>query len=172
MAKEKTKEQIAAEEAARESEKLVPITIRFTKGAMDVIDEVARKNDHMSKAEVVRIACDNRLIEYLSQVIYVDEEQGDAVRKELYNIGESLSKIRLELNKIGVNYNQEVKLQNIKQKYAGKTDSIYMLKRMLKEEDEVKAGETAFTTNQFKKVMADFAKISNNISSKITALTS
>ena len=171
MAKEKTKEQIAAEEAARESEKLVPITIRFTKGAMDVIDEVARKNK-MSKAEVVRIACDNRLIEYLSQVIYVDEEQGDAVRKELYNIGESLSKIRLELNKIGVNYNQEVKLKNIKQKYGGKTDNMYMLKRMLKEEDEVKAGETAFTTNQFKKVMEDFAKISNNISSKIAALTS
>ena len=95
-----------------------------------------------------------------------------AVRKELYNIGESLSKIRLELNKIGVNYNQEVKLKNIKQKYGGKTDNMYMLKRMLKEEDEVKAGETAFTTNQFKKVMADFAKISNNISSKITALTS
>ncbi len=156
------------EEKKQQEVKLVPITIRFSEDAYNSIGTVASLN-HMSKAEIVRLAVDRRLIEFLSTVYWADEEQGEAIRKELYNIGTALSNIEREINKIGVNYNQEIKLKHIQQKYAGKTD-VYMLKRKIKEEDEVKAGTKDFSKDEFKKVMEDFAKISNSISRKLSGL--
>lgn len=98
--------------------RLVPITVRFTADAMDVIQQIAEANK-MSKAELVRMAVDDRLIKYLESVVFIDEDQGEKVRKELYELGTVLSEIKLELNRIGVNINQQTRIKNMQYKYGG-----------------------------------------------------
>lgn len=98
--------------------RLVPITVRFTADAMDVIQQIAEANK-MSKAELVRMAVDDRLIKYLESVVFIDEDQGEKVRKELYELGTVLGEIKLELNRIGVNINQQTRIKNMQYKYGG-----------------------------------------------------
>ena len=95
---------------------LIPITVRFTVAAMCVIDEIAKANG-MSKAELVRMAVDDRLIKYLEQVIFLDKEESETVRKELYELGTVLGEIKYELHRIGVNINQQTKIKNMQYKY-------------------------------------------------------
>ncbi len=149
--------------------KLIPMTVRFTEDAMNVLDEVATKN-HLSKAAIVRIACDNRLIEYLSSVLYIDEKTGDKILEEMMNIGTDLSGIRKELNRIGVNYSQEVRLRNIEAKYGKRIDSPVLMKQKDNEIQKVKKDCNIFTKNEFKKVMQHFDKMSTEMGKRIHKL--
>ena len=101
-----------------QGKKLVPITVRFTADAMGVIDEVAKAN-RMSKAELVRMAVDDRLIRYLKWAIFINEAQGEEIRKELYELGTILAEMKNELHRIGVNINQQTKTVNTQYKYGG-----------------------------------------------------
>ena len=98
--------------------RLVAITIRFTVDAMDVIKQIAEANN-MSIAELVRMAVDDRLIKYLQGVVFIDEDQGEKIREELYELGTVLGEIKFELNRIGVNINQQAKIKNMQYKYGG-----------------------------------------------------
>lgn len=109
-------------------DKLVPINIRFPAGVLEVISTVAKKNK-TSIAQLVRMLVENRLTGYLSNVHYIDEKQGDDIQKELYNLSSKLDDIKFELNRIGVNYNQEVRIKNIKGKYKYCTDSQSVLQQ-------------------------------------------
>lgn len=109
-------------------DKLVPINIRFPAGVLEVISTVAKKNK-TSIAQLVRMLVENRLTGYLSSVHYIDEKQGDDIQKELYNLSSKLDDIKFELNRIGVNYNQDVRIKNIKEKYKYCTDSQSVLQQ-------------------------------------------
>lgn len=98
------------------TDRLIPITVRFTEGAMSVIDELADGNS-LSKAEIVRLAVDNRLSQYLSDVQFIEHEDAVKYREELTKIFDELQSIRTELNRIGINFNQELKLKQIEKKY-------------------------------------------------------
>lgn len=113
-------EKVATE--GNEQDRLVPITVRFTEGAMSVIDELA-KSHGMTKAEIVRLVVDNRLEAYLSNVIYVEHDDVVQMRKDIASVYDELQAIRTELHRIGVNYNQDVKLRQIEAKYANKINS-------------------------------------------------
>ena len=54
--------------------RLVPITVRFTVGAIEAIGDVAHKHS-MTKAEIVRLAVDGRLSTYLGSLVYVDNKK-------------------------------------------------------------------------------------------------
>ena len=123
--------------------RLIPITVRFTTDGYDAICDLAEQYK-MSKAEIVRLATDDRLIKYLGNTVYIDKEQGEAVTLAVGKIGTELEKIRLELNRIGVNYNQAQRLKNIQEKYKNRTDFDSIRYRM-NEEDEVQSGINAVT---------------------------
>ena len=95
-----------------QNDKLIPITLRFTVDAMGVIDEIAKAN-RMSKAELVRLAVDDRLIKYLEHVLFIDAGQGEEIRRELYELGTVLGEMKYELHRIGVNINQQTKIKNM-----------------------------------------------------------
>lgn len=117
-----------------EDKKLVAMGVRFKPEAMNVINKVSKLN-HISKAEVVRYCVDNRLSQHLKQTRFIDEEQAELVREEVYILNNLLQEIKLELNRIGVNYNQAVRLQNIKNKYPDIIDA-KQIQRRIDEEDE------------------------------------
>lgn len=99
---------------------LIQVTIRLPLKVKEKIDGLAESGG-CSTAEIIRRSVDGSLCEYLDGVQYVDREQGEAIKKQLENLFTEISGMRMELNRIGVNYNQEVRLQNLgKQFRAGK----------------------------------------------------
>ncbi len=151
-----------------ENAKLIPITIRFRKDAYDSLKRIAKQNN-LSLAEVVRIVIDNRAIAYLKSVWYVPEELGTEISKEIFDVGTSLQDIRNEINRIGVNYNQEIKLKNIEAKYGNTTD-IYKMKRKEKELSEVKTGSTSFTRKEFVGILKKYQSIAKKMAQNLNVL--
>lgn len=90
---------------------LIQVTIRLPLKVKEKIDNVA-KNSGCSTAEAIRRSLDGSLCKYSDEVQYVDVEQGETIRKQLNNLFTEVSDMRTELHRIGVNYNQEVKLKN------------------------------------------------------------
>lgn len=133
------------------SEELVSLTVRFTRGAYDAFSQIAEKHN-MSKAEVIRLAIDNRLLNYLGNVEYVNPKDAEKMRKQIFRVGTELHNINLELNRIGVNFNQQVRLQNIKNKYKGKSDFL-SIKRRTMEEDAVKKECSRLSPDDLSKLM-------------------
>ena len=99
------------------NDKLVPLTVRFTGPAIDTIRAIAKEHG-FSAAEIIRFTMD-----------IIDLE------KAIANVGR-------ELNRICVNYNQEVKLHNIEKKRKESGDS----------------GELIYQKNQIKKADLAFDK--------------
>ena len=95
---------------------LIQVTIRLPLKVKEKIDNVA-KNSGCSTAEAIRRSLDGSLCKYSDEVQYVDVEQGETIRKQLNNLFTEVSDMRTELHRIGVNYNQEVKLKNQQNKF-------------------------------------------------------
>lgn len=99
---------------------LIQVTIRLPLNVKEKIDSLA-KSGGCSAAEIMRRSLDGNLSEYLGGVQYVDRGQGEAIEKQLENLSTEISGMRMELNRIGINYNQEVRLQNLRmQIHTGK----------------------------------------------------
>lgn len=129
---------IVENEVNERYDKLIPVTVRLTSEIYDVIAGIADRND-ISKAEAVRLAVDNRLLDYVGKVQYVYPEQGKEIRLLLGKLATEIQKIRMEINRIGVNYNQEMKLKNIEKKYENRR-SVDAIMRKVKEEEKVRNG--------------------------------
>ena len=97
---------------------LRPITVRFTEDAWEAIRDIAESNG-LSQAEVVRMAMAGNLSRYLGDIKFVDPKQGEQIRRCVASLVDIVSAIRIELNRIGVNYNQEVRVLNTEAKYGG-----------------------------------------------------
>lgn len=98
---------------------LQQLTIRLPLNVKEKIDSLA-KSGGCSTAEIIRRSVEGSLNKYLDGVQYVDREQGEAIKELLGSVHTELSGMRTELHRIGVNYNQEIKLKN--QVAAGKID--------------------------------------------------
>lgn len=97
--------------------------IRFEQEEYDVLKSVADEY-HVSLAEVVRLAVAGNLAKYLGTIRYVDQKQANAIGKLVSNCQSALWDIRNQIRRIGVNYNQEMKLRNIEAKIKEKEQEI------------------------------------------------
>ena len=138
-----------------EEKRKVPITVRFNPDAMRVFREMADEH-HTSVAELVRIVVDNRMSEYLGTVQYLDYEQGEEILKKMCEISNQLEEMRLELNRIGVNFNQEIKLKQIEKKYKNRT-GFTDTQRKLMERDKV-LGEPSLPVEEMENILRRFEK--------------
>lgn len=121
-------------EIKKTEERMVPMTIRTSRAVMDVIERSAELNG-VSKATIIRLCIDNRLIEYLQTVQVIDEECAAQIHRDIYELNTKLQEIKLELKRIGINYNQEVRLMNIRAKYPDISNA-RQLQQRIDEEDE------------------------------------
>ena len=94
-----------------EAEKLVRTEVRFTAEANKALDEIAKENN-ISKAQLIRYIVDNRMVDYLGSIKFLDPEQGKNIRRDIMRVMNEVSAVKTELRRIGVNYNQEIKNQN------------------------------------------------------------
>ena len=98
-------------------EKLIPLTARHHESSYNAISELAEEFK-VGKAVVVRMSTAGHLEKYLGQVRFIDEEQGRTINENIVSIGNIVSEIRNELRRIGINYNQEIKIRNIAKQIA------------------------------------------------------
>lgn len=96
---------------ASEATRLVRTEVRFTAEANEALDEIARENG-ISKAQLIRYIVDNRMVDYLGAIRYIDPEQGEEILAAIQELTNVLTAVKAELHRIGVNYNQEIKNQN------------------------------------------------------------
>lgn len=94
-----------------EAEKLVRTEVRFTAEANEALDEIAKEHN-ISKAQLLRYIVDNRMVDYLGSIKFIDPEQGKKIQQDIMRVMNELTAVKTELRRIGVNYNQEIKNQN------------------------------------------------------------
>lgn len=105
------------------SEPMQPITVRFTGQAYEAIGDIAKDNG-VSKAEIVRMAAAGNLLDYLGVIRIVDKQDSAEIRSRIAELFDTASGIETELRKIGVNFNQYVKLKNTELKQTGRVTGV------------------------------------------------
>lgn len=94
------------------------VTIRFTQEIYEALNEISEEFD-VSMATVIRLAVDNNLSRYLGEVKYIDTKQAKVINHNICTLGKELYDIKKQLNHIGRNYNQELKMKHIALKNGG-----------------------------------------------------
>ena len=125
------------------NDKLVPLTVRFTGPAIDTIRAIAKEHG-FSAAEIIRFTMDNKLKDYLGSVQFMDYDQGEEIRMGIIDLEKAIANVGRELNRIGVNYNQEVKLHNIEKKRKESGDS----GELIYQENKIKKSDRAFDKHE------------------------
>lgn len=125
------------------NDKLVPLTVRFTGPAIDTIRSIAKEHG-FSAAEIIRFTMDNKLKDYLGSVQFMDYDQGEEVRLGIIDLEKAIANVGRELNRIGVNYNQEVRLRNIARKKAESENDSKAFNELAIEEMRIKSSNWAF----------------------------
>ena len=97
------------------ADKMIVKTIRLTQEEDEMIRQLASEFG-MSCSQVMRYAMNTHMADYFSTVRYLDDQTASEIRKSVARVGDELQKIRNELHRIGVNFNQAVRLINIENK--------------------------------------------------------
>lgn len=119
-----------------EKQALKPVTIRFSAEAWDAIENLAKEHG-TNKTELIRITLAGNLARYLGDVRIIDDEQAAEIKDLIKALLNEVSEIKLELHRIGVNYNQEIRLRNIARKYAKSGNDVATLLQRHTEEEAV-----------------------------------
>ena len=90
-------------------------TVRFTEEEAKLIKELANEYD-LTESQVIRLAMNGGMEEFLGNVQYVDKETGLAMKEAVMKCGNIMQGVQNELHRIGVNFNQALKLENIRRK--------------------------------------------------------
>lgn len=96
-------------------EKMHALKVRVTPVMHESLKELSDEFD-VSVAKIVRLALDNNLVKYLGNVKYVDKQQAQQINNNICTVGYDLREIGNQLRRIGINYNQELKLKHIEEK--------------------------------------------------------
>ena len=90
-------------------------TVRFTEEETKLIKQLADEYD-LSDSQVIRLAMNGGMEEFLGNVQYVDKETGLAMKEAVMRCGNILQSVQNELHRIGVNFNQALKLEYVRKK--------------------------------------------------------
>lgn len=148
----KVKETNNTTELKPKKEPLKALTIRVTPSMYDAITSVSEQKS-VSKSAICRLMFTDRLAEYLGTQNYVDINDGKKLVVLLSNLLTVVGKIRSDLNRIGINYNQEVRLMHIREKNG---DNVI---KMMQEEKEVLNGVNTVNIDDIRKLIAQQDKV-------------
>ncbi|MBD5165209.1 hypothetical protein [Helicobacter sp.] len=117
---------------------LKPMTIRFSIESWGAIEDMAKKYG-INKTELVRMAVTGNLARYLGSIRIIDEGQASEIKELIKSLLDEISVVKMELHRIGINYNQEIRLEQIKRKYASQGMDFYDIEQKRKEIQSVKS---------------------------------
>ena len=140
------------------NEKMIATNIRFKRDSYGVIKEVAEEHN-VSMAYLVRISVGRNLEKYLSSVKFLDANQGAEVIRSVNELTNATLSVKNELNRIGVNLNQRIRLmrqrQEIMQNVRGGYDAMRLAhNEQLTLDNEIKKYEQDLSV--INDVMADY----------------
>lgn len=140
---------------------LVPTTVRFTSAGMDAVNQLAKLNG-ISTAEMIRYIVDENLEKYLSKVVFVEHSDAVEFRKILHEVLTEMSFIKTELKRIGINYNQEMKLKQIENKYS---DIFISYEDMMLKDAEIKEvkNSESLSIEKLNSLMSRFEEASKKV---------
>ena len=117
----------------------------------DALDELASEYD-MTPSQVFRLLVSHNLEKVMGRRLYVEREQGEQILKTVREAGDTLNGLRYEINKIGVNYNQDVKARNMQRKDAELTKKIqetndtFLTERLLEQQWKLRSEMAKMST--------------------------
>ena len=141
--------------------RLIPMTVRFSEDAMSVFDEMAEQHGR-TKADIIRLTIDNRLEAFLQKCVYVEHSDAVEIRKALSDILTEMQAVRSELHRIGINFNQELKLKQIAKKYSGRMD-YNMISQQMREEEEVKKDVQNLSREELDALLTRYEKATERV---------
>ena len=125
----------------------VRMSVSMSVDTYNAISELAAEF-HQSKASVVRYAVEKRLNDYLSNVRYIDHEQAEKIHNTATEIADNSRLILSNIRRIGINYNQELRLKNAEQKYLSVMQgSTISYNRMAEAKDEYEKAKSEIENN-------------------------
>ena len=148
--------------AGKTGDHLKPITVRFSPEARDAIRDFAAEHG-VSQAEIVRMAAVGNLYRYFGDIRFIDPEQGAEIKRCVMALLDTVSKIHTELNRIGVNYNQEIRLKQIERRYAGRHISYEDAMRRGDEEREVMNECAGFSRAELDALMTRYEQATKQV---------
>lgn len=153
----------------KKKEWLVPLTVRFSRKANEVFQKMA--DDYgVSKAYIVRLAAAGGLDKYLGCLQYVDSRQARQINNNICALGRLMQEMTWQLRRIGINYNQEIKLQNIKRKQKAIVDtnkwdkSSLELLRLKNQERDIQNDNQLFKKDEIEKIIARYEAATEKVS--------
>lgn len=97
-------------------ENMVRMSVSLPSETYNSLVGLAREYN-VSMAFVIRLAVEKRLSDYLGGIRYIDREQADKIHTAAMEILDETRLILNNIRRIGVNYNQELRMKNAKKKY-------------------------------------------------------
>lgn len=97
----------------RKEKDSVRLSVTLPKKTHNYVKNLAEKNG-MSIATVLNIALEYNLDNYFSNIRYIDSIQGEKIEKSALEIADNSRLILNNIKRIGINYNQELKLKMLR----------------------------------------------------------
>ncbi len=141
-------------------EELIPVTVRLHKSNYNVLHELAEKFD-VSFSYVSRLAIECELEKYLGTIRYIDVNQGERIESIAFEFSRTCRNILNNVRRIGINYNQEIRLKNAENKYRETLKKSVGYNEMLAAKNEYNAvqteiKETCLDKNEFYTLLTQF----------------
>ena len=103
---------------------------------------------NVSIASIIRLAIEKRLNDYLSNVRYIDHDLAEKICNTAEEIADNSRLILSNIRRIGINYNQELRLKNAEQKYLSVMQgSTISYNRMAEAKDEYEKAKSEIEKN-------------------------
>lgn len=97
-------------------ERLVPTTVRLPESVYNRFSDLAKKSNS-KLSSIIRHTLEFSLEKYLKRVGYSDDEKTAELLGAVRELSNICGDIFNEVHRIGINYNQEIRLKNAQKKY-------------------------------------------------------
>lgn len=97
-------------------ERLVPTTVRLPESVYNKFSDLAKKSNS-KLSDIIRHTLEFSLKNYLKRVGYSDNEKTAELLAAVRELSNICGDIFNEVHRIGINYNQEIRLRNAQKKY-------------------------------------------------------
>lgn len=136
------------------------LSVGLSEKTYNELCELAEKYGE-SIASVIRLVIDKNLGDYFGTIRYIDREQAESILNVSMEISDLCRNILNNVRRIGINYNQELKLKNAENKYRSVMREAVGTYRMLEAKDEydqakAEIEQTCFNKDELYELLSDF----------------
>ena len=141
------------------NEENVKISIRIPQDLKNKLSLLSDQNS-CTISELIRASLNNDFEKHINSIEYIDVEQGKRILDILFNMYTEISQIKLELNRLGVNYNQAVRMKHIENNYR---NHLISHREFLHEIESIHIECDDFSTESLDRLMKRYESCTNKL---------